>query len=110
MPSRLAYPCAWPTCPALIHKGKYCDKHRPAPRQRTRAQERDTRYSTWAWRKTREAVIARDRSCRCGSTQRLTVHHLVETTLDMSDEMFFDPAVCLLMCKDCHERTHDRKR
>jgi len=61
-------------CGTLTRSGSYCAAHAPA--------QSSTAWrggSTRAWRQLREQVLMRDgrRCIRCGSTDRLEVHHLV---------------------------------
>lgn len=69
MPARALRPCSQPGCQAL-GKGRYCEKHQRdnADRMRRqvydRARERDPRYQTPAWQRTRKFILARDPLCK----------------------------------------------
>jgi 5-methylcytosine-specific restriction endonuclease McrA len=61
-------------------------------------------YRTARWKRVREMVMARDgRVCRvCGTTQNLTVHHIVSIVKDES--LAYDPANLATVCRRCHGR------
>ena len=55
--------------------------------------------SGWEWGKRRDAVRARDRVCvRCGSTERLEVHHREPVVHGGSNEL----KELELLCARCH--------
>ena len=69
-----------------------------------RARRRRKVYDSPAWKATRARVIARDGgACRlCGSTVRLTVHHIVPAADDDAAALDMDNLVTL--CAACHGR------
>jgi 5-methylcytosine-specific restriction enzyme A len=60
------HPCAHPMCTALVH-GRYCERHKPAPRKDTRHRTK-RHYDTSKWREqTRPYVLALSPYCAiCG--------------------------------------------
>ncbi len=64
-------------------------------------------YQQPAWRRVSRAVAARDGSCRlCGSTHRLSAHHITardEGGADMPNNL-------VALCVACHARLEARKR
>ena len=67
---------------------------------------RAARRKIWTdtrWKKTSARVIKRDGACRrCGTTTRLTAHHL-----DYNDP--FNEARCICLCQSCHGRADGGK-
>lgn len=69
MPTRAQRPCSQPGCSTLAN-GRYCLKHqgdnrdRERRRQYDRGRERDPRYQSQAWARTRKFILARDPLCR----------------------------------------------
>ena len=53
------------------------------------------------WRKMSKDVRLRDGACvDCGSTEKLTVHHLVPVRVN--PELALDPDNCVTLCRFCH--------
>ena len=68
-----------------------------------RARHRRRVYQSPAWKAVRLRVIQRDGACRlCGSTTRLTVHHLTPAADDDAAALDMDNLVTL--CAACHGR------
>jgi 5-methylcytosine-specific restriction protein A len=68
-----------------------------------RARRRRKVYQSPEWKAIRLRVIARDGACRlCGSTARLTVHHLTPAADDGAAALDMDNLVTL--CAPCHGR------
>ena len=83
-------------CRRLTDKGSYCAEHEPVS------------PSSRAWHKPgaaklRAYVLERDRHrcTRCGSEERLEVHHLIAVADGGTD----DPHNLLTLCADCHRGT-----
>lgn len=68
-------------------------------------------YKSDAWKKVREEVILRagGRCEICGKVGR-EVHHKIHLTLDNADDasISLNPDNLLLLCKECHNKMHDR--
>lgn len=90
-------------------------EHRQAERQAYRVRSRKAKdthargrsrrkvYDDPRWREVRALVIQRDGACRaCGTTERLTVHHLAPAADDMAAAL--DPANLVTLCRRCHGR------
>ena len=76
------------------------------PTQRGKA--RRALYDTPEWRAVRARVVQRDGACRmCGSTERLSVHHLTPAADDMAAALDMDNLVTL--CRVCHGRVDGGK-
>lgn len=68
-----------------------------------RARRRRRVYQSPEWKAVRLRVIQRDGSCRlCGSTARLTVHHITPAADD--DMAALDPDNLVTLCSTCHGR------
>ena len=98
--SPIAKACTYPGCgrivfpPFIPKKGLRCDLHtNPA----------GPTSSTYAWKKLRGQVMARDefRCLQCGSTEGLTVH--LDPELRGRDDMATE-ADCLTLRRPCHGR------
>ena len=73
-------------------------------------------YGSTAWRKLRQSILERDHfECQwCKAEGRLTtqydsvleVDHIKE--LETNPELAYDPDNLRTLCKDCHNKRHDR--
>jgi 5-methylcytosine-specific restriction enzyme A len=95
-------PCLHPGC-GRLSRGSYCALHEPkAWKLRPSPSSRD-RPPLSLVRK----VKARDRRClRCGSTDRLRVHHLVP----VSQGGVHDERTLVTLCEPCHRLAHQGLR
>jgi hypothetical protein len=88
----------------------YCEKHRPqrAPRSRDdRPSSYRRGYGGKEYTEARRLVLERDPVCvRCNEQPSVLPHH------DPPFEAigYHDPALMFGLCRDCHERIHNRKR
>lgn len=111
------YNCKMMGCFAVLDKpGQYCAKHKQmgAEQEARKLQDRRDRkpyagaqrpnsglYNTAAWRNLRAGVLAEQGACvRCGSTDRLQVHHIVPPKGDA--EAFYDRDNLAVLCFACH--------
>ena len=110
-------PCAHPGCRELVKSG-YCDKHRPADRQRRSAEAASWHkwYQLPIWKDDlRPAQLLREPFCRSCSTraQREGLPHLARVKATDVDHikphrgnwaLFVDPNNHQSLCHACHSR------
>lgn len=79
---------------------------------------KDTRKKTQLqntrWTRIRDEVRRRDGCCiLCFMEGRFNkgycVHHIIERSVDDSDENVYNEDRCVFLCKDCHKRVHETK-
>jgi len=91
-----------------VHEGMLPDKVKPYANS---TRKNEDKYNTYKWRETRRIVITRDGSiCAiCGaSSSILSVHHIIEG--ELSEEDFYNPNNCVLLCKHCHDSVHAKRK
>jgi 5-methylcytosine-specific restriction endonuclease McrA len=110
--------------PATATLGR-CEKCRAAYTERRASQKRGTKrtphrqtpkrqelqrfYSSTQWRRVRDQVRKRDGACTtCGTTEHLTVHHLVSISTDPT--LALDPDNLATLCRSCHAKTSNTTR
>jgi 5-methylcytosine-specific restriction endonuclease McrA len=88
----MARVCVVPGCGIVLGDGERCPRHRA-----------NAGGSTWAWRKVRAKVLARDRHrcVRCGAPA-VVVHHARALGEGGRD----DPRNLASLCARCHAREH----
>ena len=105
MPRRPPAPCPAPGCPALVAGGGGCERHRY--RRLPRAERPQARfYSTAAWRRLRQHVLAAHPLCGdCATAGRTTAATEVDHVVPISrGGAALDEANCRSLCKRCHSR------
>lgn len=65
----------------------------------------------YKWKKTRQKVKERDLCCvLCYLNEKFTngnvVHHIIERSVDSSEENVFNENRCVYLCNDCHKLVH----
>lgn len=115
MPARAKRPCSQPGCQALA-QGRYCPAHqrdngdRDRRREYDRKRERDPRYQSPAWQRTRKFILARDPLCKIAVVCKrrfgypapsTEVDHVIPVR-DGGD--FWDPANLQGACHSDHSR------
>jgi 5-methylcytosine-specific restriction protein A len=109
---RMAHPCGWPGCPAVVPAGvRYCPEHAKRA-QREYDSDRGTaaqRGYDARWRKMRLMVLRQEPLCReCMKAGRVTpateIHHIDGNAKNMSRENL-EP-----LCKACHSKKTAREQ
>lgn len=85
-------------------------RKREAAQTREKSAKRVAYHSitkTNRWKRLSEQTRKRDGGCvRCGTTQRLEVHHVVPVLVD--PDLAFDPSNLITLCRACHAREERR--
>lgn len=103
--------CGWVGCNCVTTNKYYCDKHQ-AIQQKKRA-ERDAQrkpfqnairwdnYRNPEWKKLSATMLKEVGRCeRCGSTERLQVHHIIP--IRYAPELFLERSNMMVLCASCH--------
>lgn len=78
---------------------RYCSQS-CAGNMRTQENERFRRVQTAEWEEIRKSILDRDghKCAKCGSTEQLTVHHIIPWARSRDDT----PANLISLCRSCH--------
>lgn len=112
---RAPHPCCKSGCPGLTTTGRYCDEHKYLDRDDRREEQRaadavrpasSQRGYDAAWRRARDAKLARDPLCEdCLRRQRIVpaveVHHVVALR---RGGRRLDARNLRSLCRACHRR------
>ena len=113
MASKPLRPCRRPGCPELTRAG-WCDKHRPAPRQRRDSAAYHGWYSKPIWvKRLRPDQLAREPFCRvCAAqgyrTRATVVDHVTPHKGDWN--LFVSPGNHQSLCKFHHDQKTAREQ
>ena len=101
-------PCAYHGCPATIHEGRYCDKHKTVANREYDKQHRrnHNKHYGWDWRKRRQLYVAKHPLCeRCLEAGRYVpvdeVHHIQP----VDEGGTHDEDNLISLCQSCHTKT-----
>lgn len=113
MPFRPPKPCNHPGCPALVHKGAVCARHKKE-RTRTTDARRGSAHArgyTRGWEKYRRWYLRRHPVCvEPGCTYPATeVDHIIRHK-GQDDPLFWDESNHQALCKSCHSRKTGREQ
>jgi len=112
MPSKPKKLCAYPGCPELTTE-RYCQKHRRADQKRYDNQRGTAAQRGYdeTWREVRKRLLCERPLCeeclKAGIVRpAITVHHIVPLS-EGGARLDYDNLMPL--CRECHERIHQRK-
>ena len=90
--------------------GRIVDNDHDCPNKRKDTRKKNIHDNRW--RKVRNEVRARDLCCvLCFLNGRFSnfdeCHHIIERSVDDSDENVFNPDRCVMLCSSCHHKVHE---
>lgn len=93
--------------------GKIVDVNHDCP-NKLKDTRKKTQLQNTRWTRIRDEVRRRDGCCiLCFMEGRFNkgycVHHIIERSVDDSDENVYNEDRCVFLCKDCHKRVHETK-
>lgn len=113
MPEKMTTRCAYPNCPLFPEGGeRYCRLHKQEKNQQADARrERDDRYKSSRWERTRTRVLTVNPLCReCLRQGYLSASREVDHVVPVKNGgEFWDDNNLQALCKSCHSRKTRRE-